>query len=80
MWGNSDFVRIPAEAWGSHEIHVHLNSGDSITNGVHRVHHQTYLRTKRQKENTHYDVCLNRAQLREIWEALPLKLDDGSGA
>jgi hypothetical protein len=81
MQGSNDFVEIPANSWNEQNIDVNLNSGDSIINGVHRVHHQSYLRMKSgRREATHYDVALNRSQMRAIWPDLSFKLDDGDGA
>jgi len=81
MQGSSDFVKIPATAWDTHKIDVHLHSGDSIgADGIHRVHHQSFLRAKSKKESTHYDVALNRAQMKMVWPDLAFKLDDGDGA
>lgn len=81
MFGTSDYVKIPSNAWDTHRIDVQLHSGDSVgPDGVHQVHHQSYLRRKAgTKEATHYDVAFNRAQLKKIWPLLSFKLNDGSG-
>jgi hypothetical protein len=79
--GNSDFVKIPEASWEAHKIEVLLNSGQSIDqDGVHRIHHQSFIRSKRRNEATHYDVCVNRAQMSKIWENYAFSIDDGSGA
>jgi len=81
MYGPNDFVKIPASAWDAHKIDVNLHSGDSIdADGVHHVHHQSFLKTKNKKETTHYDVAVNRAQMKTVWPDLAFKLDDGDGA
>jgi hypothetical protein len=82
MRGNRDFVKMPKEAWEKHYIDIHLNSGESINrDGAFKTHSQTYLRTKQRNESTHYDVCLNKAQLLKIWPVLSLVEDhDGAGA
>jgi hypothetical protein len=81
MVGSRDYMKIPETEWDTHKIDVHLHCGDSIgPDGVHRVHHQSYLRKKTgAKEATHYDVAFNRSQMKRIWPHLSFTLDDGSG-
>lgn len=76
MKGNSDFVRISKDALDQHHIDVMLNEGQSVdAAGIFKMHHQTFLRRKSDRQSTHYDVCLNKAQLLKIWPSLSLTLD-----
>jgi hypothetical protein len=79
MRGHSGFSRIPADMWDTHYIFVHLNSGLSVTGGGQRTHHQTYLRKAGGHDSLFYDICVNQAQMLDVWPEVQLTLDDGSG-
>ena len=82
MQGRSDFVLIPKTFWETHFIEVRLMSGHSIdTDGARTDHHQSFLKAKNTSEAaTHYDVCVNRAQMSKVWSHLHFTLDNGRGA
>lgn len=80
MFGKRDFVRLTKEFWDLHFIEVMVNEGISIDSaGVERRHSQSWLKTKANKDNTHYDVCVNRAQMSKVWSDLSFTADHGKG-
>jgi hypothetical protein len=79
--GRTDFVRIPQAWWETHYIDVHLRYSESIENNdAPTYQNQSFLKTRSANEPTHYDVCVNRAQMSKIWRDLRFIRDDGSGA
>jgi hypothetical protein len=81
MRGRRDFVRIPQEWWDTHYIDVRLRYSESIENdNAPTYQNQSFLKTRNGNELTHYDVCLNRAQMSKVWSDLRFVSDDGKGA
>jgi hypothetical protein len=81
MRGRTDFIRIPPAWWETHYIDVRLKYGHSIENDDAPVYiHQSFLKTRNTSEPTHYDVCVNRAQMSKVWSDLRFIRDNGSGA
>jgi hypothetical protein len=81
MQGRTDFIRIP-QAWcETHYIDVRLKYSESIeNNNAPTYQNQSFLKTRKAGDATHYDVCVNRAQMSKVWSDLRFVRDNGSGA
>lgn len=81
MQGRSDFVRVPKTQWETHYIDVRLKYEELIENNNAPTYiNQSFLKTRNNNEPTHYDVCVNRAQMSRIWKDMHFVRDKGRGA
>jgi hypothetical protein len=63
---SSDHVTLEGNIWESRSFKFIPKGDDPGTIN------QTYLRVSRDGNSSHYDVCLNYAQLRRVWPQLPI--------
>jgi hypothetical protein len=64
---SSDHVMLGGEIWGTHSFRFIPKQPDPGTIN------QTYLRSRKDSNSSHYDVCLNYAQLKRIWPGLSIR-------
>jgi hypothetical protein len=63
----SDHVVLDGKIWGSHSFKFIPKRDDPGTIN------QTYLHSSREGTSSHYDICLNYAQLKRVWPQLPMR-------
>jgi hypothetical protein len=65
----SDLTRIDGSIWNTHSFRFIPNADQDDPGTI----NQTYLRSKGGHNSSHYDVCLNFAQLKRAWPHLQIR-------